>query len=155
MEIAAITAALSGIKNASDIAKLIKSSGASLEAAEIKLKLAELIEALADAKIEIASFREVISEKEAEIRRLQAQIDKKGQTIWEAPYYFVLNENDEKDGPYCQRCYDSNKKLIRLQSPGKNGYWQCNECKSDYKDSTYKETIGVVSSRRRVDWSAY
>lgn len=157
MEIATITAALSGIKIASDIAKLIKNSGASLETAEIKLKLAELIEALADAKIEIANFREVISDNEAEIRRLQAQMDTKDQTVWEDPYYFVLNKNGEKDGPYCQKCYDSNKKLIRLQSPGKNGYWQCNECKSGYKDSTYKNTIGAVSVRRRggIDWSGY
>jgi len=137
MPIAEITAALAGVKHASDIAKLIKNSEVSLEAAEVKLKLADLIDNLADAKVEIAKFKEILSERDAEIRRLKKQIEKDGNMVYEEPYYFLVKDNGEKDGPYCQKCYDSNKKLIRLQSPGKNGCWQCNECSIDYIDSTY------------------
>lgn len=137
MEISAISAALASVKHASDIAKLIKDSEVSLEAADTRLKLAELINNLADAKVEIANFKEILSEKDAEIQRLKKQIEKDGNMVYEAPYYFLVKENGEKDGPYCQRCYDSDEKLIRLQSPCKDGYWRCNECSIDYIDSTY------------------
>uniref|UniRef100_UPI0040574DBF hypothetical protein n=1 Tax=Candidatus Electronema sp. TaxID=2698783 RepID=UPI0040574DBF len=122
MPIAEITAALAGVKHASDIAKLIKNSEVSLEAAEVKLKLADLIDNLADAKVKIAKFKEILSEKDEEIHRLNGQLKKHGSILWESPYYFLAKENGEKDGPYCQKCYDSNKKLIRLQSPRKNGH---------------------------------
>ncbi len=150
MPIAEITAALAGVKHASDIAKLIKNSEVSLEAAEIKLKLADLIDSLADAKVEIAKFKEIISEKESEIQRLEEQLKQKGNVLWEKPYYFLLKDNGEKDGPYCQKCYDSERKLIRLQSPGKNGYWQCHECTSGYKDGTSSTPPYIpIETRRR------
>ena len=46
------------VKTAIDIAKLIKDSGVSLEKAEVKLQLAELIGALANVKIELKSWKE-------------------------------------------------------------------------------------------------
>lgn len=61
MEIASITGALSGIKAATDIARIIKDSGTSLTDAEVRYKLADLLIALADAKLEIANFKELIS----------------------------------------------------------------------------------------------
>ena len=156
MEIAAITAALSGIKSATDIAKLIKNSGVSLEAAEIKLKLADLIEALADAKIELANVKELVASKEDEIKALEARLSIQGKVVWEEPYYFLMVDDDGKDGPYCQKCYDSAKKLIRLQSPGRNGWWQCHECKSSCTDRSF-DAGGIASKGRkdRIDWRGY
>jgi hypothetical protein len=140
MEISAITGALSGIKAASDIAKIIKDSGTSLEAAEIKFKLAELIVALADAKLEVADFKELLSIKDDEIKKLKNSIEVNKKVVWQEPYYFVVEGNDQ-DGPYCQRCYDVETSLVRLQSPNKNGYWNCTECEKDFRDSTYKAPV--------------
>lgn len=145
MEISAITGALSGIKAASEIAKIIKDSGTSLEAAEIKFKLAELIIALADAKLEIADFKDLLSLKDDEIKELNSLIEAKKKVTWREPYYFVV-EGDDQEGPYCQRCYDVETRLVRLQSPNKNGYWNCTECGKDFRDSTYK--IPVPRIRR-------
>jgi hypothetical protein len=58
-DIASITSALSSIKAASDIVKLVRESGLTLEKAEVKLKLAELVEKLADAKLELVGTTEV------------------------------------------------------------------------------------------------
>ena len=149
MEIAAISAAFTSVKHAFDLASLIKNSEVSLDAAEVKLKLAELIDSLANAKVETAKFKDILLERDAEIQRLKKQLEKDGNMVYEEPYYFLVQENGDKDGPYCQRCYDSHKKLIRLQSPGKNGYWQCNECKSGYKDSTYSTPIYTSVEKRR------
>lgn len=137
MEIASITAALAGIKSATEIAKIIKDSGASLEAAEIKLKLAELVVALADAKMEIANINEELLNKNKEIQKLKELIDQKVEVVYEEPYYFSIVDDGSRDGPFCQTCYDSDQKLIRLQSPNRNGYWTCNKCESSVVDDTW------------------
>jgi len=141
MEITSIAAALSGIKNAADIAKIINDSGASLEKAEVKLQLADLISALADAKIEIANIREAISEKDIEISELTKKLKTKENVTWEEPYYFIITD-EGKDGPYCQKCHDSKQLLIRLQNHDV-GYWSCNECNSNYTDKNFKEDDSV------------
>lgn len=153
MEILQITSAIVGIKNAIDIAKAIKDSSASLEKAEINFKIAELINALADAKIGIATIQEAMAEKDSEIKRLKTELETRRNMVWESPYYFLKNE-EGKDGPYCQKCYDSNRKLIRLQLPGSKGLWVCNECDSRYKDSNYVE-IAHVSMQRRERFIHY
>jgi len=154
----AVTAALTGIKNATDIVKLIKESNTSLESAEIKLKLAELLEALAEAKIEIANIKGTLVDNEVEISQLKSQLDTKSNIVWEDPYYFIPQKNSDNDGPFCQKCYDSNNMLIRLQSPGKNGYWKCEECKTSFTDKNYKEDdFGIISMSKtsEIDWDTY
>jgi hypothetical protein len=74
MDIGAISAIISSIKTATDIAKLIKDSDISLEKAEFRLKPAELISALADAKIQVAEIQQALEEKDAKLRRLHEQI---------------------------------------------------------------------------------
>lgn len=154
IEIPAIAAALAGIKNATDIAKMIKDSGATLKEAEINLKLADLIGSLADTKMEVANIRNLLTEREEEIRRLNEELRVKGGMVYEAPYYFMQGEWD-REGPFCQKCYDSAGKRMRLQVTGRKGCWECNECKSGYKDKDYDHSdSGVVffSNERTGLW---
>ncbi len=134
-DIATIGTILTSIKTASDIAKLIKDSGSSLEQAEFKLKFAELISALADAKIELADLQSELIDKEEVISTLRKQLDTKQTLKWDKPYYWLI-ENDEKIGPFCQQCYDTSEKLVRLQNGGTDP-WICNTCKCSYKDANY------------------
>lgn len=135
-DIATIAAALGSIKTASDIAKLIKDSGSTLEKAEIKLQIAELISALADAKIEMAGVQSEILEKDKTISALQDLLDARKNLVWEAPYYWV-EEGDKKDGPFCQKCYDVDHKLVRLQGGGREA-WACRSCKNYFFDKHYR-----------------
>jgi hypothetical protein len=139
MDVAAISAVLSSIRTATEIAKLIKDSDISLEKAEIKLKLAELISALADAKIEMAEIQQTLLNKDDELRKLREQFVVKENLKWENPYYWIIDEK-RKDGPYCQQCYDKNHELIRLQGDG-HGYWECKACKNSYVDSSRKSFV--------------
>ena len=50
-DIATIAAALNSLKTATDIVKFIRESDLSIERAELKLKLADLVGALAEAKL--------------------------------------------------------------------------------------------------------
>lgn len=69
-DVGTVGAILTSIKTATDLARLIKDSGSSLQEAEVKLKLAELIGALADAKIEIADVQNEVLAKEQAIQEL-------------------------------------------------------------------------------------
>lgn len=151
MDIASISTALGSIKTASEIAKLIKNSDLSLQDAELKLKLADLISSLADAKIEIAEIQSELIEKQGKISELEGMLQLKGEVTWDKPYYW-LGPVSEKNGPYCQKCFDDSNKLIRLQGNGE-GYWDCKVCKSGYEDSTYSSKAFVQVSKNR--WGDY
>jgi hypothetical protein len=131
------SAALSSLKTATEIAKFIKDSGVTLDKAEVKLKLAELTSALADTKIELAEIQEVLLEKDKTIRELKARFDLSANVIYENRCYWIV-ENDQKVGPFCQRCYDADSKLIRLQSGVTDFYevirkwYSCRECSNTY-----------------------
>ncbi len=144
MDIATISAALGSLKIATDIAKLISESSGSLEKAEFKLKLAELISSLADAKIKITEVQHALSDKDTELSKLREQLSIKGKLKWVRPHYWVIDEG-QKDGPYCQQCYDKNHELIRLSDDYDNGYWECKTCKNAYPDSRYTGSTGSVN----------
>ncbi|MDR3553767.1 MAG: hypothetical protein P4L55_03335 [Syntrophobacteraceae bacterium] len=141
-DIATIASALSSIKTAVDIAKLIKESSVSLEQAEVKLKLAELISALADAKIEIANVQEALVGKDRQIAELRELQNIRERLKYEAPYYW-MDRDGTKDGPYCQQCWDNSQKLIRLQG-STDGYWHCRTCDSGYTDQNHSGSGGGV-----------
>ena len=130
VDMAAISQVLSSIKAASDIAKLLKETDISLEKAETKLKLAELVGALADAKLELAEVQSLLLDKDEKIKELAETLHTKKNVVWESPWYWHV-DGGKKDGPFCQQCYDKDGTLIRLQDY-RNGYWGCLNCKNSY-----------------------
>ncbi|ENO1850667.1 hypothetical protein [Vibrio vulnificus] len=135
VDISMLSAALGSVKTATEIAKLIKESGTSLEKAEVKLQIAELISTLADIKMELADVQTLLIQKDEEIAALQNKLMLKESVIWEKPYYFI-KDGEKKDGPYCQQCWDSQGSLIRLQGGGAMS-WRCLRCRGEYQDSNY------------------
>jgi len=63
-DIATISSILTSIKTATEIAKFLKDTNISLERAETKLKLAEMVSALADARLKTAEIQELLIEKD-------------------------------------------------------------------------------------------
>ncbi len=98
---------VAGLKVAWDVAKALKVATDSIDDAHIKLQMAELISALANAKIEAADNAETIAE-------LQNIINTKQSLSFENGMYFRNSEDRSKDGPFCQKCYDSEGLLMRL-----------------------------------------
>lgn len=151
MDIATISGALGSIKAATDIAKLIRNSNISLQDAEVKLKLADLISTLADAKIEMADIQADLIRNQEKISELENKLKLKEDVTWDEPYYW-LGAAKEKNGPYCQKCFDGEQKLIRLQGNG-SGYWDCKQCTSSYTDASYDSGgYASVSSSRWDDF---
>jgi len=116
--------------SAISIAKYIKNSFDVMDNAEQKLKLAELIEALADIKMETAEIKSTLLEKDEKILELEKKLNLKENLIYDRPCYWIKKEKN-KDGPFCQKCYDLNKKLIRLKKYD-DEYWTCLVCEEEF-----------------------
>jgi hypothetical protein len=105
-----------------DIVELIK-KGATVEAQE---RIMELREAALELQEENFALRE-------KVRELEDQLRVKGQVSFDGRVYWLGKDGGGRDGPFCQRCYDAETKLIRVQSTIRG--WYCNSCK-----------VGVVKS---------
>ncbi len=131
------------LPNYKDIVELLK-KGSTIEAQE---KIMELREGALILQEENIKLKERINE-------LESELYKKKEVQWEAPFYW-LDSDEKKEGPFCQKCYDSDTKLIRLQKI-EEGNWHCKSCNSNYFEASYKPTnpvVGVVRPRSR--WDSY
>lgn len=72
-----IAAIFTSLKTVTEMAKLIRDSGISLDKAEVKNKISDLYVALADLKMEAADVREAMAEKDARIAELEAALELK------------------------------------------------------------------------------
>jgi len=114
-DITTISAFFGSIKTATELAKAIKGADLSLEKAETKLQMAELISALADAKIHAAEIQDLLQEKDERIKELEKSLDNKSKLIRHEGKYFESNKNGNPIGdPYCSNCWESQKKAIHL-----------------------------------------
>ena len=139
--------ALGAIKTATEIGKIIADSSSSIQEAEFRLKMAELISALASAKINIAETQEVLLKRENEIKQLKELLSLVEDLTFEAPYYWQ-EKKGIKDGPFCSNCWESNKSLIHLMKTCIGDIWECPKCKNEFSASgkqnrKYIRSIGI------------
>lgn len=133
-DIATISTLLSSVKTATDIAKFIKDSNSSLQDAEAKLKVAELIGALADVKLEVASLNSSLQEKDQEIFLLKEQLLKKESLRFDGRLYWAENDNI----PFCPVCLERDNKHHHLTYNSSSSfydhrpYYDCKICNNNY-----------------------
>jgi len=114
-DITVISAALTSLKAATDIAKILRESDLSLEKAELKLKLADLISALADIKIELTEVQEVIIKKDKRIAEIEEAFETKGTLIRKDDAYYEADVEGNPFGiPYCLRCWENDHRKRQL-----------------------------------------
>jgi hypothetical protein len=100
-----------------------------------KVRNIELYEKLVSFQSDIVALQEENHDLRAKLQQLTEQLNLQAKGIWENPFYWV-KETEAKDGPFCQKCYDSDHKLIRLQDQG-NDIWNCFNCKSYFYGPRY------------------
>lgn len=107
-----------------DVVELAK-KGSTIEAQE---KIIELRQAALDLQEENARLREKLSEAESKLD-LQARLTFDGRAYW-------LNfDTPQTTGPFCQRCYDVEGKMVRLhdqEAYAGSRVWHCHGCKEQY-----------------------
>jgi ribosomal protein L37AE/L43A len=143
--------------------KSIKEIGGGLLQAKIdsdsKQKVSEVLDKLGTVQDTLFFIREELLKLQDDkqtlkktISELEEKLSVKEKLIYEKPSYW-MQENDNRIGPFCQRCYDAEQKLIRLQG-GKNDFWKCMQC-----DSTFYGPDYTPPSPRRIrsstDWMGY
>ena len=115
-DLATITGILSNLKVATDIAKAIRESDVSIERAELKLRLAEMIGALADAKIEVTEVQQLLVDKEKAIAQLEDAFQNKDELVKRYDGYYSANAEGKPAGePYCVSCWQVRHKRYNLQ----------------------------------------
>lgn len=114
---------VASIKTAWELAKVVKTSTDAIDDAQIKLQVAELIGALADAKIQASENAELIAQ-------LEKQIKVKSEMKFNGSVYYKLSEDDSEEGPWCPTCFDARNTEIRLQkdTSASSRNWRCIEC---------------------------
>ncbi len=116
-DITTITALLSGIKTATDIAKIIKDTNQSYESVELKLQVVQLMDALIESKLAAIEIKEEIIEKENEIKLLKEALLIRRSVVKHGDAYFEKTESGEPTGdPYCLNCWEVDGQLVHIVS---------------------------------------
>jgi hypothetical protein len=114
-DVTALAAIGSNIKVAYDLGKAILEAKGQLDAAELKLKLADIIGALADAKMEIASAQDELRDKDARIRQLEGALETREEVVRLYDAFYQKGPNGKPVGqPYCMACWERDHKLFHL-----------------------------------------
>jgi|TARA_R100000005_G_C4963989_1_gene179560 hypothetical protein len=129
-----ISSALTSIKTASDIVKMIRESDASLEKAEMKLQLAELMESLADTKMNLSTIQDELKGRDERIAELEVALELKGEIVRDNEVYYMTNDEGEPTGdPLCPNCIEVNSKYVHLvQNVRPRNQSRCPNCESMY-----------------------
>lgn len=131
MEITALISGIGALKHAADIARLIKESGATLEQSEIKLKFAELIDNIAEAKLSMAALKDEIEQRDSIINKLEKAIELRNQLKFDGQFY-----QEEGDSvPFCPRCFEVDVRPIHLTKEVADGWHivrKCPQCSQQF-----------------------
>lgn len=120
-DLTTIGAALSSLKAATDIAKVIRESDLSLERAELKLKVADLVGALADVKMELVDLQEDFAAKEQRIKELEGAFQAKDTLVRRYDAYYRVDAEGSPVGiPFCLRCWENDQKQRQLVHDSKD-----------------------------------
>ena len=80
-------------------------------------------------------LREENARLREQVAELEAHIDLVDQMNFDGTFYW-RGEGDARDGPYCQKCLDGERRAIRLQyknktvSDYKSEWYECHNCQS-------------------------
>ena len=134
-DLATITAVLSNIKIAADIAKALRESDLSIERAELKLKLAEIMGALADAKMEITEIQELLVAKDRELAELEEAFQSKDSLVKDRDAYYASDAAGQPTGEaFCAHCWQVKHKKYHLHYEAKDRFVKsCVFCGKKYE----------------------
>lgn len=121
-----IVAGLTAAGKALEIAKALRDLDRSLEGAEYRSRIADLIDQLTDTRIALSEARETIADKEAEIRRLTARNTGLIEVVGKDGFNFGIEGGKVRRLPFCPNC-EQNGKQIQFSELGSGTYY-CSVC---------------------------
>jgi len=119
---------MSLIDTAKDIYELAK-KGATLELQERLVRIRE----------EALSLQEENLGLRQKVAELEEKLSVKESLYFDGSLYWLIDDEEEKNGPYCQRCYDVDRRMVRLQDASyidvggsRTKVWTCRGCEKSY-----------------------
>jgi len=97
----------------------------------------ELQEKLMDMREQALELQEENIALKRQIKELEERLDVREKIVWDKEYQVYWLEQtggEERDGPYCQHCWDADTRLIRIQrvhavTAGRSiKRWRCPAC---------------------------
>jgi len=156
MDITTITSAYSAVKSIKDLGSALLDAKIDADSkqkiSEVLTKLGGIQDTLFYIREELLRVQEENHQLKSEIKQLNIKHQEQNNIQYEKPSYWVIDK-ESKDGPFCQRCYDADKKLVRLQG-GNNDAWTCRECKISYQGPNYKAAQPRRVKRNNM-WDKY
>src|SRR5690554_4040565 len=141
-----ISFGLQALKTATGIVKSLREVDRSLETADYKMQLADLMEALSEAKTRLIDAQEVNNELRDRIKELETIRDLRAEIVLESNVYVPVNEEVPRYGkwPWCSKCFETTGKLISLHHKVSSAFsvggrsstsykWECPNCSSSVK----------------------
>ena len=122
------TAALSAANTTITILKGLSSLDRQYEKAGVRAEALTALEQANEARAGILKLQE-------ENRGLQEKLTRRVAMHWIPPAYWQKREGQPNDGPFCQQCWDSEEKAIRLQ-PTQDGLLVCKTCTHVFGDKS-------------------
>ena len=122
------TVALSHANTAITILEGLSALNRQYSEAELRGKVVDALERANEARAGILKLQE-------ENRDLQEKLTRRVAMHWIPPAYWQKREGQPNDGPFCQQCWDSEEKAIRLQ-PTQDGLLVCKTCTHVFGDKS-------------------
>lgn len=136
-DIGAISAGISLIKVAIEIVKDLKSATSAIKDAEVKLKIAELLEAMSEVKIKLVEAQDENLELREKIRKLERSLSEQDEVVFRNGYFYLAEPQEGKpEGPFCPNCH-STKNILSLLTEvtgllSQLGKYECPSCEKRF-----------------------
>jgi len=89
-----------------------------------------------EAQEKLLEMQKKINDLGEENKKLKEQLKIKENLVYENNVYWSKRDGEDKDGPFCSRCWDKNKDLIRMHPCGNPAYSECPECENSVQVGT-------------------
>ena len=152
-----IISGLAAIKQTLDITKDLRNIDARISDAEYKLRLADLVELLLEAREALQDAKERERLLNEEVAKLKGKLDRKPLLRDRDGLLFEINESGAQVGdPFCNQCFVKEDKLYRLQyGPHNFGSHKCSNCKEIYGKRGNNFSSELTTDYDPLDPSSY
>lgn len=130
----------------SGISDAVTLSGRLVELAKKGMTI-EQQERIMELRAAVLNAQEENLQLRAELSDLKRVAAEREQMEFDGAIYWRTLPGGQKEGPFCQRCYDADAKLVRLQSIAGSyfGDWECAECDKIYGKQSGTPASGAVT----------
>lgn len=143
----ALGAALQSINASVELVKALSSASGAVERAELKLKLANIMTDLAEAKLALAEGLEERNRLDAQIAELVEALRLKETVVRKFDAYYAVADDGPTGDPYCSRCWEATNRLYHLISAQRGDtFSSCAVCHSKYPKRTTPFSIERLSA---------